>query len=44
MTKPVFGVSDQIRQLRGCTVTVDGYRLEISYFESKGILPFIQLK
>ena len=38
MRKPVFGVSDQVRHKPGCTVTEDGYRLEISDLESRGIV------
>ena len=35
--KPVFGVSDQVRHKPGCTTTEDGWRLEISYLESRWI-------
>ena len=35
--KPVFGVSDQVRHKPGCTATEDGYKLEISDLESRGI-------
>ena len=34
--KPVFGTSDQVRHKPGCTVTEDGYRLEILDLESRG--------
>ena len=36
--KPVFGDSDQVRHKSGCTATEDGYRPEISYLESRGIV------
>ena len=37
--KPVFGVSDQVRHKSGCfTATEDGYRLEISDLDSRGIV------
>ena len=36
--KPVFGVSDQVRHKPACTATEDGYRLEISDLESRGIV------
>ena len=36
--KPVFGVSDQVRHKPGCTATEDGWRLEISDLESRGIV------
>ena len=29
MRKPVFGVSDQVRHIPGCTTTEIGYRLEL---------------
>ena len=35
---PVFGVSDQIRQKPDCTIKEDGYMLEISGIESRGIV------
>ena len=38
MRKPVFGVSDQFRQKSGCTTSEDGYMLEISDLESRGIV------
>ena len=38
MRKPVFGVYDQVRHKPGCTATEDGYMLEISDFESRGIV------
>ena len=38
MRKKVFGVSDQVQQKPGCTVTEDGERLEISGFGSRGIV------
>ena len=38
MRKPVFGVSDQAPHKPGCATTQDGYRLEISYIESRGIV------
>ena len=38
MRKPVFGVSDQVQYKPGCTATEDGYRLEISNLESRGIV------
>ena len=37
MRKPVFGVSDQVSHKPGSTTTQDGYRLEISYLESRGL-------
>ena len=36
--KPVFGDSDLVRHKPGCATTEDGYRLEISDLESRGIL------
>ena len=39
--KPVFGVSDQVRQKPGSTTTQDGYRLEISDLESRGIVLYL---
>ena len=36
--KLVFGVSDQVRHKPGCTATEDGLRLEISEFQSRGIV------
>ena len=36
--KPVFGVSDLVRHKFGCTATEDGWRLEISDLESRGIV------
>ena len=36
--KPVFGVSDQVPHKTGCTATEDGYNLEISDLESRGIV------
>ena len=36
--KPVFGVSDQVRQKPGCTTTEDGWRLEILDLGSRGIV------
>ena len=36
--KLVFGVSDQVRHKLGCTVTEDGWRLEILYLGSRGIV------
>ena len=36
MTKPVFGVSDQVRHKSGCTITEDGQRLEISALGNTG--------
>ena len=38
MRKPVFGVSDQVRNQLGFTATVDGNRLELSDFESRGVV------
>ena len=40
MRKPVFGVSDQVRHKvkLDCTATEEGYRLEISYIGSRGIV------
>ena len=38
MRKPVFGVSDQVQYKPGCTATEDGYMLEISNLESRGIV------
>ena len=36
--KPVFGVSDQVPHKPVCTVTEDGYKLEISDLESREIV------
>ena len=36
--KPVFRVSDLVRHKPGCTVTDDGWRLEISDLGSRGIV------
>ena len=36
--KPVFGVSDLVRQKPGCAVTEDSKRLEISDLGSRGIV------
>ena len=36
--KPVFGVSDQVWHNPGCTVTEDGYKFEILYLGSRGIV------
>ena len=36
--KPVFGVSDQVRHIPGCTTTKDGQRLEFLDLESRGIV------
>ena len=36
--KPVFGVSDQVPHKPGCTVTEDGWRLEILDLGSRGIV------
>ena len=41
MTKPVFGVSDQVCHKPCCTATEDGYRLEISDLGSRGIVLFM---
>ena len=41
--KPVFGVSDQVRHMPGCTVTEDGWKLEISDLESRGIVQLYYL-
>ena len=38
MRKPVFGVSEQVRHKLGCTVTEDGYKLEILDLESRAIV------
>ena len=38
LRKPVFGVSNQVRQKPGCTATEDGKMLEISDLESRGIV------
>ena len=38
MRKQVFGVSDQVPHRPGCTTTQDGWRLEISDLESRGIV------
>ena len=38
MRKPVFGVSDQVQHKPGCTVTEDGWRLEILDLGSRGIV------
>ena len=38
MRKPVFRVSDQILHKPGFTATENGYRLEISYLEGRGIV------
>ena len=36
--KPVFMVSDQVAHKPGCTVTEDGWRLEISDLGCRGIV------
>ena len=36
--KPVFGVFHQVPHKPGCTATDDGWRLEISYLGSRGIV------
>ena len=36
--KPVFGVSNQVRQKPDCTAIEDGYRLGIPDLESRGIV------
>ena len=41
MTKPVFGVSDQVRHKVDCTATEDSYRIEISDLESRGIVLYV---
>ena len=38
MRKPVFGVSDQVRQKPGCTATEDCNRLETLYLGRRGIV------
>ena len=38
MRKLVFGVSDQVGHKPGCTATEDGWRLDISDLESRGIV------
>ena len=38
MRKPLFGACDQVPHKPGCTATEDGYRLEITDLESKGIV------
>ena len=42
--KPVFGVSDHVRHKPGCTATEDGYRLEISDLDRRGIALSVQRK
>ena len=37
MRKPVFGVSDMVRHKPGCTATEDGWKLEISDVDRRGI-------
>ena len=41
--KSVIRVSDQIGHKPGCTTTEDGHRLEISDFESSGIVLSISM-
>ena len=36
--KPVFGVSNQVPHIQGCTITKDDKRLEISYLGCRGIV------
>ena len=36
--KPAFGVSDMVPHKLGCTASEDGWRLEISDLESRGIV------
>ena len=36
--KPVFGVFDQVRHKPGCTATEDGWKLQISDLERRGIV------
>ena len=36
MNKPVFGVSNKVRQKPGCTATEDGLRLEIWDLDKRG--------
>ena len=36
--KTVFRVSDQVKHKPDCTAKEDGYRLEISYLGSRGIV------
>ena len=36
--KGVFGVSNQVTHKAGCATTGDGWMLEISDFESRGIV------
>ena len=38
MRKPVFRVSDLVRNKPECAITDDGYRLEISDLGSRGIV------
>ena len=40
-TKPVFGVSDQVRHKLGCSAAEDGLRSEISDFESRELVLFM---
>ena len=35
--KPVFGVSDQVQHVPACTVTEEGYKLEISDLRGRAI-------
>ena len=43
MRKPVVGVSDQVTHKQGCTATEDGQRLEISDYESRGIVLHVSM-
>ena len=38
MRKPVFGVSDKVRQKPGCTATEDSLRVAILLLGSKGLV------
>ena len=42
MRKPVFGVSDQVQHKPGCTVTEDGWRMEVLDLESTRIELYYQ--
>ena len=41
MSKPVFGVSDQVRHKPDCTATEDGHGLEIPDLRSRGRVSYV---
>ena len=43
VTKPVFGVSDQVRYKPGCAATEDGQKLEISELGIRGIVHVLSM-